>query len=114
MVENNIGPNKKKLIFQKMALDAIPPRDCNVTFLASFKAGMEFLSDKNKISESFREALKWFDERIALLRSCPQPNPWSNSTDEEIAGEILRRVEANVREKKAEAKEQTMQRKDKV
>jgi hypothetical protein len=82
-----LGPNAKKLIAHKMSVDAIPSG-------GGFADGVKFLSSKESILTGVRNATRWVAEAIDAVRQASEPNPWKASTDEEIAGEILRRVEA--------------------
>ena len=78
-------PNIKKLIIQKVSLDAVPPG-------GGFASGVEFLLDKDRIVKSFKAAESWVQEAIATTRTAQEPNPFKESSDEEIAEEIMRRV----------------------
>ena len=81
-----IGPNVKKLIFQKMSTDAIPPG-------GGVQSAVEFLSSKEGVLASAKSSTTWVAQAIAVVRTAFEPNPWKNATDEEIAGEILRQLE---------------------
>lgn len=77
------GPNVKKLIAHKMAIDAIPAG-------GGFAAGLHFLSDKQRIIDGAKAATAWVEQAIATVKSAPD-NPYGD--DEAIAGEILRQLE---------------------
>ena len=81
-----IGPNIKKLIIHKMSLDAISPG-------GGVADGLKFLTDKDRISKTLREANEWVKQALFVVRNAMEPNPFKNSTDEDIAGEILRKIE---------------------
>ena len=81
-----IGPNVKKLIIHKVSLDAIPSGGGVV-------AGLEFLSNKEKISKTVRAAEEWVKQALLVVRSAGDPNPWKSSSDEDIAEEILRKIQ---------------------
>ena len=81
-----IGPNVKRLLFTKMAKDAIPDG-------GGLAAGVHFLSKKENISAGFKTAREWTEQVIRLVREAEEPNPWKDASDEEIAGELLRRIE---------------------
>ena len=76
--------NVEKLIVRKVSIDAVPKG-------AGFKEAITFLTDKNKISETYKNAKKWVKENIQLIREAV--GPYSNSSDEEIAGVILKEIE---------------------
>lgn len=82
--------NVVKLTIHKMSLDAIPAG-------GGIAAGVAFLSDRVKMSGTLRSSHAWVLEAIAAVRAAAEPNPWKDSTDEEIAGEILKRIEAKKR-----------------
>ncbi len=80
-----IGPNVKKLIIHKMSLDAIPSG-------GGVADGLKFFMDKERISRTLREANEWVKQALFVVRNAMEPNPFKNSTDEDIAGEILRKI----------------------
>lgn len=81
-----LGPNIKKLIIHKISLSAIPPG-------GGFADGVKFLSDKDRIIKTMRESHSWVKQVIAAVRNAGEPNPFKNASDEDIAGEILRKIE---------------------
>jgi hypothetical protein len=82
-----LSPNLKRLIAHKMSHDAIP----NGGGLAD---GIKFLSSKESIADGWREAVRWVDEAIRIIRAAKEPNPWRDASDEQIAGELLAQIEA--------------------
>lgn len=85
-----MGPNVKRLAILKMSRDAIPPG-------GSIADGVRFLSDKKGMVESLRKSESWALAAVEAVRQGGDPNPWRNSDDEAIAGELLRRIEARKR-----------------
>lgn len=81
-----MGPNIRKLIATKMATDAIPRGE-------GFEAGIRFLSTKESIITGAKQATEWVQAAITVVRKAAEPNPFKAATDEEIAGEILRKLE---------------------
>lgn len=81
-----MGKNEKLLVLKKVSLEAIPDG-------GTFLDGISFLTDKRRLLGTIRAAKSWTQEVIKEVRSARDPNPWRNSTDEEIAGEILRKIE---------------------
>lgn len=69
-----------------MARDAIP--DGSV----GFAAGVSFLSNPELIKATAKEATEWVFVAIDAVRSAPNCE-WT--TDEEIAGEILKKIGKN-------------------
>lgn len=82
-----LGPNARKLIAHKMSIDAIPQG-------GGLAAGIKFLSSKTAILAGAREATNWTATVIDLVRAAAEPNPWKDAGDEEIAAELLRRIDA--------------------
>lgn len=80
------GPNVKKLIIRKMSTDAIPDG-------GGLEDGMRFLSDPQGISRAAKAATEWVSIAIRAVREATDPNPWRDASDEDIAGEILRKIE---------------------
>ena len=78
-----LGPNAKRLIAIKMAKDAIPDG-------GGFSAGIKFLTTPGALSTGFGVAAEFVQAAILAVRQAAEPNPFKDSTDEEIAGEILR------------------------
>ena len=80
------GTNVKKLIIRRMAHLAIPDG-------SGFADGIQFLQSPSRIASTAREATKWVFDAIDAVKSAPNCE-WT--TDEEIAGEILRQIEERV------------------
>ena len=83
---NSISPNVKKLIIYKMSLDAIPPG-------GGIADGLKFFTDKERISKTIRESDEWVKQALTVVRNAAEPNPFKNVSNEDIAGEILRKIE---------------------
>jgi hypothetical protein len=69
-----------------MARDAVPVG-------GGFPDAIKFLSDKQSILGGARKAQEWARDAVSAVRNAADPNPWRDSTDEEIATELLRRIE---------------------
>ena len=81
-----LTPNIKKLIIIKMSKDALPNG-------STIMDGLQFLSSKEKMSEGFRQSKKWILEVIGILKQAGEPNPYKTMSDEDIAGELLNKIE---------------------
>jgi hypothetical protein len=92
MAAEMIGPNVRRLIARRMSIDAIPSG-------GGFVAGLEFLSNKQSITDAAIRAKDWVKVAIRAVREAGDPNPWRLSDDETIAGflldEIAKRETAN-------------------
>lgn len=97
-MSETLGPNVKKLIIHKVSLDAIPKG-------GGIKAGLEFLQDKERIIKTFRESADWVKQVIQAIRQAKEPNPFKDASDEEIAGELLKKIEERQNEKIREAQD---------
>lgn len=80
-----IGPCRKRLIIEKMSRDAIPDRE-------GLAAAVKLLTTPGGIAAGWREAANWVDAAIIAIREAADPNPWRNSSDEDIADELLRKI----------------------
>ena len=78
-------PAFKRLVAHKMATDAIPSGGGVVD-------GVNFLLDAERVRATARDAQKWARAACQVVRDAAEPNPWRESTDDEIAEEILRRI----------------------
>jgi hypothetical protein len=83
------GPNVKKLIAHKMSLDTVPRG-------GGFKDAVAFLSDPKGITSAARSATVWVEAALAAVRAAPDCRP--GITDEEIAADILARIEAKLKQ----------------
>jgi hypothetical protein len=92
--KRKFGPNFKKLVIHRMSIEAIPAG-------SGLAAGIEFLSTPGRIAQGFSLAAEWCERAIEAIRSAAEPNPWKYSTEEEIAADLLRRVEERQHPKKA-------------
>jgi hypothetical protein len=81
-----LGPNVKKLMIIKTSLTAIP-KGGNLT------DGINFLSNKQLIIKTMKESCDWVETAIRMVRQAGEPNPFKDKSDEDIAGEILRKLE---------------------
>jgi hypothetical protein len=77
----------KRLIIHKMSHDAIPAG-------GGFGDGLKFLATPGAMNAGWKAASEWCDAAIAAVRSAAEPNPWKNASDEEIAGELLRKMDS--------------------
>lgn len=80
------GPNVKRMILEKMSVDAVPAG-------GGFADAMKFISSKKSIISGARTATEWVKLAIRAVREAPGPNPWTNADDEAIAGELLRAID---------------------
>ena len=73
------------LMIYKMALDGSR---------GGFASGLKMLSSKESVRDAAVSAKAWCADAVAAIREAAEPNPWRNSTDDEIADEILRQIDA--------------------
>jgi len=90
IVDDVMGPNVKKLIIHKMSLDAILKG-------GGVADGIKFLSDPALVKKTFRTASEWVKDAIAVVRQAGEPNNLKESTDEDIALELLKKIEERKR-----------------
>jgi hypothetical protein len=81
-----ITPNVKKLIIHKMSVDAVPAG-------GGIGDALKFLTTPGSIGKGWKEAAEWIESAIMVIRQAAEPNPWKDSSDEEIAGYLLQRIE---------------------
>jgi hypothetical protein len=81
----NLGRNVQRLIARKMALDAVPRGGGMVDAL-------NFLSSKDNITKGARVAAAWVKTACDVVRSAAEPNPFKQSTDDEIAAYLLEQI----------------------
>ncbi len=81
-----IGPNMRRLLSEVGAtvmMERVKSKD--VGGIAERLLDRSFLGDMG-------EAAKRCNAYVAAMRAACEPNPFKNATDEEIAGEIVRRL----------------------
>lgn len=78
--------NTVRLALLKMGRDAIPDGGGLVD-------GIRFLSSKESMLAGLHAAQDFVRQAIYAVRNAAEPNPWRNADDEEIAGELLSRIE---------------------
>ena len=88
------GPNVKKLIIHKMSLLMIPPGTEN-PLSAGVEAIKKFVTDTSVV----KQATEWVESVILIVRQAAEPNPYKDASDDEIAREIIKRINANLIEK---------------
>lgn len=82
-----MSPSVKKLFIYRMSRDAIPDG-------GGLSDGISFFTDPDKRKAIMRRSEEWVIQALDLIRSASDPNPWRDASDEDIATEILRRVES--------------------
>jgi hypothetical protein len=80
----------KKLLMYRLSVIAVPAG-------GGLTSALTFLTTPGAITKGAREARDWCATAVAAIRAAREPNPWKGSTDEEIAGELLRRIEEKKR-----------------
>ena len=85
--------NVMRLAVAKMSADAIP----NGGGLADGIEWIKSLQQPGKLSAEVKAAVEWANAAIEAVRKAADPNPWKTADDEDIAGEILRQIEAKKR-----------------
>lgn len=88
-----LTPNVKRLLMHKVAIDAVPAG-------GGLADGLNFLSSKERIMSGMRDGMAWVSTALDLVRSAPDPNLWKDASDEEIATELMRRVDERKAAKK--------------
>jgi len=88
MTNGKPGKNVNRLIATRMSVIAIPDGTKDTR-----NDVIKFLSSATAISRAAREASAWVNQAIEAVRMAADPNPWRNSDDEAIAGEILRLID---------------------
>lgn len=82
--KRRIGPNLKKLMAHKMAIDAVPPG-------GDFLDAIRVLSSPELLREQANQALEFALAAIDAVRQSPD-NPYGQD-EETIAGEVVRQIE---------------------
>jgi hypothetical protein len=80
-----LGPNMKDLIVHRMSMEAVPTG-------GGLNSALNFLSSKESIIGGLKAATEWSQKAVLAIRNATEPNPWRNASDEDIAGEIMKRV----------------------
>lgn len=75
--------NIARLFAEKMATDMIAPG-------GGLGGILTRIATPGLLAQKSREAKAFCELAVAAIRNAAEPNPWRNSTDEEIAGELLR------------------------
>lgn len=87
--KRKIGPNLKKLMIHKMAIEAVPPG-------GDFLDALKVIASPELLKKQAMEAMDWAIAAVDVVRSSPDNH--LGSDEETIAGEVVRRIE----ERKAE------------
>jgi hypothetical protein len=82
-----IGQNMKRLIIEKMSVDAVPAG-------GGLGAALAFITEPGELTKGWREATAWVDQAIAVIRTAAEPNPWRDASEEEIAAHLLEKIAA--------------------
>ena len=77
-----------------MATIAVPPN-------GGMADALKALTTPGRLTEIAKESTEWVRQALEVVKSAPN-NPFSS--DEEIAGEILRRVEERLRQRRISSK----------
>jgi hypothetical protein len=83
--KRQLGPNMERFMIERASLEAVPVG-------GGMDSAIDFLLDDEKRTQVLRRALIWCDAAIQTLKNAGEPNPLKNSSDEEIAGDILRMI----------------------
>lgn len=78
--------NVNRLLIVRMSQIAIPAG-------GGFADGIEFFTNPEKRRRIMADAGNWVTAAILAVRNAAEPNPWREASNEQIAGEILRRLE---------------------
>jgi len=81
------GSNLRKLVIHKASADAVPPG-------SGLAAAINFVTTPGAVAASMAKAASWVELAIQAVRQAAEPNPWKASSDEEIATELMRQIEA--------------------
>jgi hypothetical protein len=81
-----IGPNQRKLIAHKAGQDAVPVG-------GGLEDALRFLTTPGAMAIGWHAAAEWTESALMMIRSAAGPNPWKYAPDEDIAGELLRRLD---------------------
>jgi hypothetical protein len=86
----NLTPNVKRLVLERAATITVQRSKGSESAISGV---IERLLDRSFLAD-LREANDWAAAAIDAVRHAGEPNPWRCATDEEIAAEVLKRVEA--------------------
>ena len=78
--------NVARLFAEKVATDMVAPG-------GGIGGVLTRIATPGLLVQKSREAKAFVDLALTAVRNAAEPNPWRDSTDEEIAGELLRRIE---------------------
>lgn len=84
MPDRKLGPNAKRLMSYYMAKEAIPKG-------GGFADGIAFLTNPERVRDVARDALKFVDAAVFLMRSAPD-NPYGDD-EEAICAAYLAELE---------------------
>ena len=87
--------NVQRLVATRMSIVAIPRG-------GGLADGIKLISSKERLVACAKDAQAWVKDAIQAVREAQDPNPWRNSSDEEIAQEILKRSVLTKDEEKGE------------
>lgn len=79
-------PNLFELVMHRFSVICVPPN-------TGLNAAIDCIRN-NELAANWKAARVWAEGALAEVRAASDPNPWRNSTDEEIATFIMERVNA--------------------
>lgn len=82
-----LGPEVWRIVSSRMCAEAIPSG-------GGLEAGISFLRTPGAMGQGLRDVVAWWDECLNLVKGAPEPNPYRNASDEEIARAINERIQA--------------------
>lgn len=88
MEQRKHGPHFMKLVFRKIAKDAVPDGS---GFADGIVAGLDLFTTPGRFSDLAHDAFGWVEAAIQTVRSAPD-NPYGDD-EETIAGVILAQLE---------------------
>lgn len=83
---NELSPNVRELVIIMTSRVAIPDG-------GGLADGISFFTNRDKRLSIMTSAEELTKQSINLVRHAAEPNPWRTATDEEIAGEMLRKLD---------------------
>lgn len=84
---NEMGPNVRRLFVIRMSRDVIPDG-------GGIMDGISFFTDMSKRKAIMENAEEWVYRAISAVRNASDPNPFKDSSDEEVASEILKKYDS--------------------